>query len=297
MLRLMAWTIVLSCSAFAACLPVAGDRIYGSDLAAAIPAFSSIPPSATIAYAPAPGTQRIFAAAEIARIARANRVNLPDPVEVCFEIPMRPMTAEETLASMRRTLPPEAELSIVELPKTNIPAGILEFPLTGLEPSARGARIWRGSVRYAETLRMPVWARVTVERKYAAVVAARDLATNVAIDPAWLRLETVSVPLDTERLALRIEDVYGRVPTRPVHAGQTIPLGILDFPPAVHRGDAVTVEVQSGLARLRFDAVAEGAARAGDMVDLRNPSNGRVFRARVEQSGRAVLVVPSRRAL
>jgi flagella basal body P-ring formation protein FlgA len=297
MLKLIALTAVLTCSAFGACFPVAGDRIYGSDLAAAIPAFAALSPNMTIAYAPVPGTRRIFAVAELARIARANRVNLPDPVEVCFEIPMRPLTEEETLASMRRALPPETQLTIVELPKTSIPAGRLEFVLSGLEPAARGSRVWRGSVRYGDTLRMPVWARVTVQRKSMVVVAAKDLALNVPIDPAWLRLETVSVPLESERVALRIEDVYGRVPARPVHAGETIPLSILNFPPAVHRGDPVTVEVQSGAARLRFDAVAEGPARAGDMVELRNPSNGRTFRARVEQAGRAVVVIPARQSL
>jgi flagella basal body P-ring formation protein FlgA len=287
----------LALSASAACIPVAGDRIYGSDLAVANPAFSSLPATMTIGYAPPPGMQRIFAAPELARIARANHVTLTNPVEVCFAIPMRVMTADETMASMRQALPSGTELTIVELPKTNIPAGELEFLLPGLEPggpSAHGTRVWRGSARYGETLRMPVWARVTVQRQCVAVVAVRDLPLNVPVEPASLRLESVSVPLDSERLALRFEDVLGRIPKKPVHAGETIPLSILIIPPTVHRGDAVKVEVVSGMARLQFDAIALSSAHSGDVIELRNPDSGRTFRARLEEGGRAVVIVPSR---
>jgi flagella basal body P-ring formation protein FlgA len=299
MTKLLVLAGLVSSSAFCACIPIVGDRIYGSDLAAASPAFASLRPDLTIAYAPTPGAQRIFAVAELVRIARANRIEIsePGPAEVCFEIPMRPMNAEETLESMRRALPPEAELSVVELPKTNIPVGKLDFPLSGLEPNARGGRVWRGSVRYGDTLRMPIWARVTVQRKYVAVVAAKDLPLNEPIDPSSLRMQPVTVPIDSDRLALRIEDVLGRVPRKAVRAGETIPIAILNLPPTVHRGDAVRVEVRSGSARLVFDAVAQGPACEGDMVELRNPTNGKTFRARLEDSGRAVIVVPSRQSL
>jgi len=288
---------VLTIPAFAACIPLAGDRILGRDLALANPEFAALPSTMTIGYAPAPGVQRIFAVAELNRIARANRITLSNPAEVCFEIPMRPMTEAETKEAMLRSLPAGTELTIVELPKTNVPAGRLEFLLAGLERSANGARLWHGSARYGETLRMPIWARVTVERKYVAVVAGKDLPLNVPIDPNSLRMETVSVPLDSERLAERIEDVLGRVPKKSVHAGEPIPLAILNLPPVVHRGDAIKVEVRSGQTRLVFDAVAQGSAGNGEMVDLRNPDSGRIFRARVEDSGRAVVVVPSRESL
>jgi len=288
---------VLTVPAFAACIPLAGDRILGRDLALANPEFSALPATMTIGYAPAPGAQRIFAVAELNRIGRANRLTLTNPAEVCFEIPMRSMTEAETKEAMLRSLPTGTDLTIVELPKTNVPAGRLEFALAGLEPASKGTRLWRGSVRYGETLKMPVWARVTVQRRYVAVVAGKDLPLNVPIDPSSLRLEAISVPLDSERLAQRIEDVLGRVPKKPVHAGETIPLAILNLPPVVHRGDAIKVEVRSGQTRLVFDAIAQASAGNGEMVDLRNPDSGRIFRARVEDSGRAVVVVPSRESL
>jgi flagella basal body P-ring formation protein FlgA len=281
------------------CLPVVGgDRILARDLALAVPAFASVPATRIIGYMPAPGTKRNFAEAELLRLARANHVALTKGVEVCFEIPMHPLDENAVRTSMRLALPADADLSILETPAMSVPAGALEFPLSGLEPPAQNGRIWRGSVRYGETLRMKIWARVSVERRVAAVVAASDLALNTPIEARHVRLGIASAPLDPDvRLAIRLEDVLGRAPRKSIAAGSPIPLSILDIPPSVHRGDAVKVEVQSGPARIRIDAIAEGAARAGDMVELRNPMTGRTFRARLGENSRAVIVVAGRQSL
>ena len=62
---------IISNVAFGACLPVGGERILGSDLALADARFAALPAAQIIGYAPAPGMKRIFAAAELGRIARA----------------------------------------------------------------------------------------------------------------------------------------------------------------------------------------------------------------------------------
>jgi hypothetical protein len=53
----------------------------------------------------------------------------------------------------------------------------------------------------------------------------------------------------------------------------------------------VRVEVRSGSALLHFDAVADAPAREGDMIELRNPVNGKSFRARLAGGQKAVLIV------
>jgi flagella basal body P-ring formation protein FlgA len=294
---LLPFALVLSAYA-EGCLPVSGDRITGRDLALANPAFAALPATLTVAYAPVPGTRRVFAQAELVRVARANHINASNPAEVCFEIPMRQIEDTDVLSSMRRSLTADVELSLVELPKTTVPAGRVEFPLSGLEPEAKGVRIWRGYVGYGETLRMRIWARVKVCRRVQAVVAAADLALNVPIGAAHLRLETVSTPIGPEqRVAQRMDEVLGRVPRKAVAAGSTIPLAILDTPPTVRRGDAVKVEVRSGPARIQIDAIAEKAARPGDMLELRNPASGKVFRARLEGGAKATIVVGAGQSL
>jgi flagella basal body P-ring formation protein FlgA len=287
-------SMVCSGMAFAGCIPITGNRILGRDLAGADPRFSALPATLTVGYAPAPGTKRVFTPLELQRLAKANRIPAADYNDICFELPMRRLTEEDATAAMRRSLPAEAVLKIVELESLDIPVGTLEFPLEALEPTAiatHGVQLWRGHVKYAETRLLAVSARVEVTVKFTAVVAGKDLAANAPIDAGSLRIETLTGMVQREKLATRIEDVQGRLPKRALKAGSAIAIAILVEPPAVRKGDPVTVEVQSGLARLRFQAIADSAARDGDVVELRNPANGKTFKARLGPGAKALVVI------
>ncbi|HEY3823193.1 MAG TPA: flagellar basal body P-ring formation chaperone FlgA [Bryobacteraceae bacterium] len=297
MIKYLLISMVACSTAFGGCTPVTGNRILGHDLALADSHFAALPASLTIGFAPAPGTKRIYTAPELQRIARANGIssagsnNIDD---ICFEIPLRHLMEEDVVAAIRRSLPAQAALSIVEVPKFDVPAGVLEFPPDSLEPpiaASHGIQLWRGHVTYAETRQASVWARVRITETLTAVVAARDLPADTPIDPRSLRIETRTGPLEKDRPATRIEDVQGRIPKRALQAGSIIPLGILTDAPAVRRGDPVPVEVRSGPASLRLEAIAESSARNGDMIELRNPSNGKTFKARLDAGPKALLVI------
>jgi flagella basal body P-ring formation protein FlgA len=147
-------------------------------------------------------------------------------------------------------------------------------------------------VKYTATKKLQVWARVNVAQRLTAVVATLDLMENVPIDASALRMETWTGPIRHSQVALRMEEVLGRTPRRAVKAGSPIPLDLLDNAGIVRRGDAVRVEVRSGPARLVFDAIAEKQAKNGDTIELRNPSNGRIFRARIEGSKAVIVIAP-----
>jgi flagella basal body P-ring formation protein FlgA len=288
--------IVCSGVALAACLPVTGNRILGRDLAGADPQFSALPATLAVGFIPAPGTTRVYATLELQRLARANGIPVAAFGSICFELPMLRLTGEDATASMRQSLPPEAVLKIVELSNFDVPAGLIEFPIEGLEPPApasHGVQFWRGHVTYAETRHASVWARVEITVQYQAVVAVKDLPPDNPIGAGSLRMESRTGPLEREKPATRFEDVLGRIPRRALKAGSLIPLAILADAPAVRKGDPVTVEVQSGLAHLRFEAIAEATARDGDMVELRNPTNGKTFKARLDRGSKAVIVITS----
>jgi len=85
--------------------------------------------------------------------------------------------------------------------------------------------------------------------------------------------------------------VKGHALKKPLKAGHVILRADLAEAPAIRRGDSIRVEVQSGPARLRFDAIAEESACLGHMVELRNPVNGKIFKARVDSPSLAVIVV------
>ncbi|MDP9054993.1 MAG: flagellar basal body P-ring formation chaperone FlgA [Acidobacteriota bacterium] len=283
-----------------ACLPVQGSRILGRDMAAADARFQGLPATLALGFAPSPGTNRVFGLPELGRIARANGIAAEGLTGICFELPMRALNPEDVAAAMRRVLPADAVLRIVEMPVRDVPAGSIDFPLSALEPpldSNHGVQLWRGEVTYAETRRVSLWARVEVTLHYKAVVAVRDLPAGTPINADSLRLETKAGPLPPEKVAVRIEDVEGRIPGRALKAGAAVLLTLLSNGPKVRRGDAVTVEVESGPARLRFEAVAEKAARDGDTVELRNPLTGKTFRAKLSSDGRAVIVIGRGRRL
>lgn len=290
--------LMLPALAAANCLPVAGDHILGRDLALAEARFSLLSPTVAIGYTPAPGGTRVFSAAELQRIARSNGIaagtNATDFAEVCFELPLHVPADTEFVESMRQSLGPEASVRLVDMGRAAIPAGRIGFPLSGLEPPAAGndgVQLWRGFVQFTDTRRMAVWARVIVAVTYTAVVARKDLAADTTIETAALRIETRTGGLRRDATASRMEEVAGRVVRRPVKAGAEIPLILLDEPPAIRRGDLVRVEVRSGLAVLRFDAIAQTTVRAGETAELRNPVTGKIFRARAETGSRAVVVV------
>jgi flagella basal body P-ring formation protein FlgA len=285
--------------ALADCLPVTGDHILGRDLALADPRFSAMPASYIVSSSPLPGARRVFAAAEITRIAHANNIHLDEASELCFVVPVKPVADEEMIAAMQRSLPRGVDIAIVDRSRAETPTGEIVFSPAGLSPASASdptVQLWRGFVRYSETRRVEIWALVNVRGQYTTVVAAGELARNVPIDAASVRMETWTGPLQREAVAVRIEDVLGRIPTRTLKAGAPIPLSFLTQPPAVRRGEAVTVDVQCGPARLRLNAIAERDGRNGEMLELRNPTSGKTFRARLEGS-KAVLIIPAEQTL
>lgn len=301
MFRLAIVAVLLASACAAECLPVTTNRITGRDLAKANPAFAALPATYIVGIAPEPGQRRAFSAAELGRIAAANRVPRTAFTEVCFEVPMAKLAEKDLLAAMRQVLSPEAEVKIIEASGGDVPAGTIEFPLASLEPPAAGSggvQLWRGFVRYAETRKAPVWVRVSLVEHFKAVVATRDLAPNTALSMSaasemgsFFRVEERTGPPPREKIAASPADVAGRQVTRAIKAGDVIPMAALTAAWDVRRGDPIRVEVRSGEARLAFDAIAETPAREGDMFELRNPGSGKLFRARLERGSRAVLVL------
>ena len=68
--------------------------------------------------------------------------------------PLDPARGEH---AMRAALPPKAGLEILEFSRGSVPAGEVEFPFSMLKSG-----LWRGYVRYGNSGRYDVWARVRV---------------------------------------------------------------------------------------------------------------------------------------
>jgi hypothetical protein len=112
-------------------------------------------------------------------------------------------------------------------------------------------------------------------------------------------LETSRYPVPRGRIEFRREDLgAGRGPVMwrgsVVYGGgrrfsiwARVQAGAL--PPEINRGEQVAVQVQSGTIHLAFPARSESTGRNGEIVTLRNLTSNRLFAARVDGRGRAVV--------
>ena len=283
--------ILLWAAASMQCHPVAGGRILGSDLAAASPAFRAIRGDLEIGYAPQPGARRFFEPGELSRIARANGLEASGVEQLCFEREMVSLEAPAVLEAMRKSLgaPLDPQIEIVTLSKMPVPKGDLLFPRESLAPAVAGdSAVWNGYVAYAGG-RFPIWANVRIRVRSRRVVAVTDLRAGHVIEPGDIRMEEENdfprrpPPLTTP------DSAVGRVARRLLRAGTSLMAGDVEEPNDIDKGQTVMVEVRSGATILKLEATAESAGRRGDTISLRNVSSGKLFRARVEQKGWALL--------
>ena len=277
-----------------ACVPVEGDRILARDVAEMVPAFAAWPPDADLGYAPAPGLRRVLRTAELERLARRQGIEAGSMADLCVERPTAPLAPDVLRAALLLAVgDPEASIRILDWSRYPVPRGVMEFPRAAAVPEGTGALVlWKGFVKYGERGRFSIWVRARVEVRGPQVSAREDLAVGRPVQSGQLRLDTVRVSPFGAQPARRLEEVAGRMPRRPIPAGSPVFPSQLDVPPEVHSGDVVAVQVTSGRAGLRLEGVAGGDGRRGDFIPVRNPANGRTFRARVEGAGKVAVVVP-----
>lgn len=290
------WLLVLSMLVNSnRCEPVHADQISGIDLARALPAFSAMPGDAIAGMSPAPGTRRLFAYPELERIGKKYGIEIPATSRACFEWKMRPLAEEAVRAAIRESLQaPEAQVVILALGKTEAPEGKLVFPLSGLSAATNidpaTPVTWRGEVVYHSSHKYPVWARVRVSASMTRVTATDLLLPGRAITAQQVRLETLEdFPLRTD-VARNLDEVVGRTPLRAIQSGAPVQRSALREPFQVQRGETVQVTAVCGAAQLTLEAVAENPGKQGDLISLRNPVSGKMFRARVEGHDKALVI-------
>ena len=291
-----AWLFLLITMSHPVCEFISGEQIFGADLFKAVPAFAAMPRDTVIGYSPAPGARRILQFPELKRLGAQYGIQVPADSQACFEWKVRPITEDAVRKAIRESLQaPEARVEILAMSKAPAPEGKLAFPQSGLsaatntDPSTPVT--WRGYVLYDSARRFSVWARVRVSAAMPRVVAVDPLVAGKPIGKAQVRLETCDdFPLRNDT-ARSLEEVIGRIPRRTVRAGLSVLRSDLAEAFQVERGDRVEVTAVSGAAQLELEASAEASGRQGDVISLRNPRSGKIFRARIEGKGRAIVMV------
>jgi flagella basal body P-ring formation protein FlgA len=263
------------------CLAVAGPNITARDLARAVPEFVPGDPDAVVAYAPAPGVERTFYGEELRQALSRLHYETAEPLSnVCFTRPVSPVRSEDALAAMKRTLGESAHIEILELSRFAAPAGTIVFPREQL--SAPPQAMWRGYVEYDGDKRFSIWARVSVSMKIVRAIAVEQLKPGVPIQAGQVKFEIVEGFPELRTTPQSAKAIEGCLPRRFVAADSPVWNDAIAPPNQVTKGDRVTVIVHSGQARLSFDAEAQGSGKHGDLISLKNPDSGKLFRARVD---------------
>ncbi len=275
-----------------ACHVVKSDWIYGRDLAAAVPALSAISPGLQIGLSPLPGQQRVFRIAELKRIALTNHLTAEISEDACFAWTLTVPDKKQMQAAMAKSLVNRhPSIEIVESSLLPAPEGEMAFPLSGLSMGSDKPSLWRGYIRYAETRKLEIWARVLVTVEEAHTVAVADLHPGDSLEKGQLKIENYQGPVRREKYVIDPDQAEGLLLRRPVTAGTALTEDMLEAPRDVNRGDIVSAIVQTGAARLEVQGVAENDGRKGQVISVRNPRSGRTFHARIEDKG-IVVVVP-----
>jgi flagella basal body P-ring formation protein FlgA len=279
--------LYLSIAPAFACGIIDGDRISGKDVAGASPAFAQLDPQLEIGAAPLPGVERVMRPDELVRLAKQSAIALDGPVgAICFERATEPLTAEKLLPVIRQALAlDQAQIEILDFSRFGVPRGTLEFSRSGLMPNG----LWRGRVLYEPSHSLPVWvkARITVERTW--VEAVEPLVVGKAIEPSQLIVKS-GPRFPFEAPLIETPDLLvGRRPVRTIAAGTAVVAAMLAIAHDVERGDLVAVEVKVGSAILDFEATAESSGRAGELIMVKNPENGRSFQATIQDKGHVVI--------
>jgi flagella basal body P-ring formation protein FlgA len=166
-------------------------------------------------------------------------------------------------------------------------------PCARIEPFVPpGARLWGRAhlgLRCAEGATWSVQMPVTVRVFGPALVAARPLAANTPIGPDDLSPMEVEWTREAQGVVTDIAQLDNRVLSRPLAAGQPLPLAALRAPQVISAGDPVKVMGRGRGFAVTVDAIAMTSAQDGQSVRVRTDA-GRIITG-TARGGRRVEVV------
>ncbi len=123
------------------------------------------------------------------------------------------------------------------------------------------------------------------------MVAARTIKPGELISLADVKTVPYSGPLRRLPVIHDDHELAGKCAVRPIEEGTVLAETMLAKPQDVERQQIVTVHIQFGAASIETQGVAIEGGREGEVIKVRNPKSGRIFRGRINAPG-VVTVVP-----
>lgn len=278
------------------CVLTEGERITAGDLARLAPALAQIPSGTEFGPAPQPGLTRIIEASELRRFASRHGVETAGTGALCVRWPVAPLSQAAVEDALRRALPEEAKVELLDYCRIPMPGGVLEFDARRLlrpgGPSQEQAVVWRGCVQYGPARTLPFWAKVKVTVPRRRLHAARPVRAGEILTAEHFTEtdDLVAYPAPAGELATAAT-ASGMESRRAIPAGKVITRDLLAEPRLVRRGDRVSVSVDAGSVRLSFEGAALTGGRRGQRALVENRETGVRFSGRIENAGQVTVQI------
>lgn len=277
------------------CVAVQGERIYGHDVASALPAFAAFPSEFPLAYAPVPGVRRVLSGDFLKRIAKNQGLEIDSVSSMCFERPLLAVGADSIREAIEASLHEarvdreSIQIEVVRWGPPAVPQGQIVFPLAGIQaPSGSDPKsevMLRGYVLYGDHHRFGMWAAARISATSPRVVAVSALTPGQPVREDQVRLESRETFALDPRPARRLDEVLGYLPRNLIPSGSLVWRSQLSRVPEVTKGDLVKVQVTAGPAHLFLEGRAQTSGTTGASVWVRNPSSGKQFRGTITGKG------------
>jgi flagella basal body P-ring formation protein FlgA len=134
-----------------------------------------------------------------------------------------------------------------------------------------------------------IWIKTEIKIFDEVVVSSYPLAHHEPVRAKDVRLERRDVSALSARPFTRIEDVAGQQAARAIEVNEILTQKSVDRPTVVRRGSPITLVYETGALRVETQGLAEEGGKLGDLIQVKNPTSGKLLRG-VVLDGRTVRI-------
>lgn len=182
------------------------------------------------------------------------------------------------------------EVRILPFQSISLPSGTIRYrvvrPTRGITPGLQNLLV-AVDVGVKEAARLWIKAEIRVFDEI--LVTSYPLAHHEVVSANKVRLERRDISSVAARPFSRIEEVEGLQATRPIEINEVLTQKSLERPTLMRRGSPIILVYETGSLRVETPGVAEEVGRAGDFIQVKNPTSGKLLRGLV-LDGRTVRV-------
>jgi flagella basal body P-ring formation protein FlgA len=182
------------------------------------------------------------------------------------------------------------EVRVLPFQPISLPSGSVSYrilkPNKGITPGLQNLLV-AAEMGGKEAARL--WIKAELRVFDEVLVTSYPLAHHEIVSADKVRLERRDISSVMARPFSRMEEVEGLQATRAIEVNEVLTQKSLERPTLMRRGSPIVLVYESGSLRVETPGVAEEGGKAGDFIQVKNPTSGKLMRGLV-LDGRTVRV-------